>query len=204
MHNRDLWCQEFLAWSKFLGILSQPLEPNAKAFPLCWFFSNNLCPSRGLTGGSWRVWDWAIAETKEAIRLFLSVNLSTVHRRRNNPCHGMAALVRCRGSIYYHVDCRADIGSKYNTPKIYPSTHRLKTSRDQRAVCGLLSAYQEKIPERQRVGVAALVRWRGKFTAMWTKGLLLVANSMTYQGGTLLHTDWKHQAVESSVLWVHV
>jgi hypothetical protein len=33
----------------------------------------------------------------------------------------------------------------------------------------------------------------------WTKGLLLVENSMTLQRVTLLHTDWKHQAVKSSV-----
>jgi hypothetical protein len=29
----------------------------------------------------------------------------------------------------------------------------------------------------------------GKFTGGWTKGLLLVKNSMTHQGDTLLHTD---------------
>jgi hypothetical protein len=28
-----------------------------------------------------------------------------------------------------------------------------------------------------------------KFTGDWTKGLLLVENSMTHQGVTLLHTD---------------
>jgi hypothetical protein len=29
----------------------------------------------------------------------------------------------------------------------------------------------------------------GKCTGRWTKGLLLVENSMTHQGVTLLHTD---------------
>jgi hypothetical protein len=39
----------------------------------------------------------------------------------------------------------------------------------------------------------------GMCTGGWTKGLLLVESSMTHQAFTLLHTDWKHQAVESSV-----
>jgi hypothetical protein len=39
----------------------------------------------------------------------------------------------------------------------------------------------------------------GNCSGGWTKGLLLVENSMTHQGVTLLHTDWKHQAVESRV-----
>jgi hypothetical protein len=47
--------------------------------------------------------------------------------------------------------------------------------------------------------VLALVRYGGICTGGWTKGLRLVENSMTHQGVTLLHTDWKHQAVESSV-----
>jgi hypothetical protein len=39
----------------------------------------------------------------------------------------------------------------------------------------------------------------GKCTGGWIKGLLLVENNMTHQGVTLLHTDRKHLAVESSV-----
>jgi hypothetical protein len=41
------------------------------------------------------------------------------------------------------------------------------------------------------VGVGAALVWfgGGKFTGGWTKGLLLVENSMTHQGVTLLHTD---------------
>jgi hypothetical protein len=45
------------------------------------------------------------------------------------------------------------------------------------------------------------LRWGSgrKFSGGWTKGLLLVENSMTHQGVTLLHTDRKRLAVESSV-----
>jgi hypothetical protein len=39
----------------------------------------------------------------------------------------------------------------------------------------------------------------GKCTGGWTTRLLLVENSMTHQGVTLLHSDWKHLAVEGSV-----
>jgi hypothetical protein len=47
------------------------------------------------------------------------------------------------------------------------------------------SAFHEKVP-----GGGALVRFGGgEFTVGWTKGLLLVENSMTHQGVTLLHTD---------------
>jgi hypothetical protein len=39
----------------------------------------------------------------------------------------------------------------------------------------------------------------GMCTGGWTTGLLLVEHSMTHQVVTLLHTDWKHLAAESSV-----
>jgi hypothetical protein len=49
------------------------------------------------------------------------------------------------------------------------------------------SAFYEKVPAGG--GVSALVRCGGMCTGGWTKGLLLVENSMTHQGVTLLHTD---------------
>jgi hypothetical protein len=39
----------------------------------------------------------------------------------------------------------------------------------------------------------------GMCTGGWTKGLLLVENSMTHQGVTLLHRELKHLTAESSV-----
>jgi hypothetical protein len=58
------------------------------------------------------------------------------------------------------------------------------------------SAFQEKVPAG---GYGLWCGSGGEFTGGWTTGLLLVENSMTHQGVTLLHTDRKHLAVESSV-----
>jgi hypothetical protein len=49
------------------------------------------------------------------------------------------------------------------------------------------SAFHEKVPVGW--GVRALVLFGGKYTCGCTKGLLLVENSMTHQGVTLLYTD---------------
>jgi hypothetical protein len=48
------------------------------------------------------------------------------------------------------------------------------------------SAFQEKVPAGGR---RLWCGSGGKFTGGWTKGLLLVENSMTHQRVTLLHTD---------------
>jgi hypothetical protein len=59
------------------------------------------------------------------------------------------------------------------------------------------SAFYEKVP------AAGCRLWCGTgvmCTGGWTKGLLLVEISMTHQGVTLLHTDWKHLAVSAPVL----
>jgi hypothetical protein len=44
-------------------------------------------------------------------------------------------------------------------------------------------ASQEKVPVCSGAG------WGENFTGGWTKGLLLVENSVSHQGVTLLHTD---------------
>jgi hypothetical protein len=48
--------------------------------------------------------------------------------------------------------------------------------------------YSPHFTRKSLPGVAALVRFggRGKFTGGWTKGLLLVENSTTHEGVTLL------------------
>jgi hypothetical protein len=79
-----------------------------------------------------------------------------------------------------------------HTPVHFPRppnrTRAATTRRDFLVKCGLVqSSFHEKVP-------AWLLWWgsEGHFTSGWTKGLLLVENSMTHQGVTLLHTDWKH------------
>jgi hypothetical protein len=48
------------------------------------------------------------------------------------------------------------------------------------------SAFYEKVPAG---GMGSGAVRGGKCTGGWTKALLLVENSMTHQGVTLLHTD---------------
>jgi hypothetical protein len=60
---------------------------------------------------------------------------------------------------------------------------RVYYTRDKRQ---LQCAFHEKVPAGV-VGSGAVQG--GKRTGGWTKGLLLVENSMTHQGVTLLHTD---------------
>jgi hypothetical protein len=42
---------------------------------------------------------------------------------------GMAAVVWCKGNVYYQVVYRVAVGEKYDVPEIYTTTCRLKASR---------------------------------------------------------------------------
>jgi hypothetical protein len=86
-----------------------------------------------------------------------------------------------------------------------PSTHRHNrngTRRRQHLTCVARSlAYQvERLRMKLHTAFYEKVPAGGMCTAGWTTGLLLlVENSTTHQGDTLLHTDCNHLAVESSV-----
>jgi hypothetical protein len=69
---------------------------------------------------------------------------------------------------------------------IYNYLRSLKPSNTHNNLVQLQSAFQEKVPAG---GCRLWCGSRGKCTGGWTKGLLLVENSMTHQGVTLLHTD---------------
>jgi hypothetical protein len=51
---------------------------------------------------------------------------------RRIPCCANAAVVRYRGSVYYHA-----IGAKYEPPESCTTTHRLITSGSSRALCSV-------------------------------------------------------------------
>jgi hypothetical protein len=55
---------------------------------------------------------------------FISVSYILSAGQENIP----AALVWCRGNVYYQVDYRAVIGRKYDPPETYTTTQRPKTS----------------------------------------------------------------------------
>jgi hypothetical protein len=71
------------------------------------------------------------------------------------------------------------------TVKRRSTSTRLHDAVSQKAVILVLCRFT-KFPWGR--GGGALVRFGDKFSGGWTKGLLLVENSMTHQGVTLLHT----------------
>jgi hypothetical protein len=79
---------------------------------------------------NWKWWRGLDKLESHALILVLTLKLrSTVHQPRENPCgKGGAVMVRYMGNVYYQVEWRAVIGSKYDE-NYYTQTENVKQVR---------------------------------------------------------------------------